>query len=160
MSHSVLLDTSFFIRLLNSEDPLHGNAKEYYKYFLNNDIIMKVSTVSIAEYCVKGAINDLPLRNLQIIPFNVDHAEKAGEFANIVFTVNKNSVEKLTPRTIIPNDTKLFAQADTDPSITQFVTSDKECTKVYDAIKVNVPVKFEIINIHIPYNETFGLLGI
>ena len=31
---SVLLDTSFFIRLLNSEDPLHENAKGYYKYFL------------------------------------------------------------------------------------------------------------------------------
>jgi predicted nucleic acid-binding protein len=30
MTHSVLLDTSFFIRLLNDEDPLHHNAKDYF----------------------------------------------------------------------------------------------------------------------------------
>jgi len=32
MKPSVLLDTSFFIRLLNDEDPLHKNAREYYKF--------------------------------------------------------------------------------------------------------------------------------
>lgn len=42
MTHSVLLDTSFFIRLLNDEDPLHENAKGFFKYFLDNDIIMKI----------------------------------------------------------------------------------------------------------------------
>ena len=67
---SVLLDTSFFIRLLNSEDPLHENAKGYYKYFLEEEIKMKISTISIAEYCVKGDITDLPLKNLMILPFN------------------------------------------------------------------------------------------
>jgi len=54
MKHSVLLDTSFFIRLLNDEDPLHKNAVGYFKYFLENDIVLKVSTISIAEYCVLG----------------------------------------------------------------------------------------------------------
>lgn len=42
MKHSVLLDTSFFIRLLNDEDPLHANAVGYFKYFLQNEIILKV----------------------------------------------------------------------------------------------------------------------
>lgn len=32
--NSVLLDTSFFIRLLNEEDPLHLNALRYFRYFL------------------------------------------------------------------------------------------------------------------------------
>jgi len=54
MKHSVLLDTSFFIRLLNDEDELHENALSYYKYFLENDIVLKVSTISIAENCVFG----------------------------------------------------------------------------------------------------------
>lgn len=31
MKHSVLLDTSFFIRLLNDEDPLHSNALGYFQ---------------------------------------------------------------------------------------------------------------------------------
>ncbi len=56
MKHSVLLDTSFFVRLLNDEDPLHNNAKGYFKYFLEEEIVLKVSTISIAEYCVKGKI--------------------------------------------------------------------------------------------------------
>lgn len=30
----VLLDTSFFIRLLNEADPLHDNALDYFRYFL------------------------------------------------------------------------------------------------------------------------------
>lgn len=124
MNHSVLLDTSFFIRLLNDEDPLHSNTVGYFKYFLENEITLKVSTISIAEYCVIGKVSDLPLRNVQIIPFNLKDAEKTGEFAKIIFLENKISEEKLYPRAIIPNDSKLFAQADQDKTITHFVTSD------------------------------------
>jgi len=58
MKHSVLLDTSFFIRLLNDEDPLHSNAVGYFKYFLENEIALKTSTITIAEYCVLGALED------------------------------------------------------------------------------------------------------
>jgi predicted nucleic acid-binding protein len=47
MTHSVLLDTSFLIRLLNDEDPLHLNTKDYFKYFLENEILLKVSTITI-----------------------------------------------------------------------------------------------------------------
>jgi len=97
MKHSVLLDTSFFIRLLNDEDPLHKNALGYFKYFLENDIILKVSTVSVAEYCVLGKLVDLPLKNLQIIPFNLKEAEKTGQFAKIIFSENKVNDEKLSP---------------------------------------------------------------
>jgi len=71
MKHSVLLDTSFFIRLLNDEDSLHKNAVACYKYFIENDIVLKVSTISIAEYCVLGNLEDLPLKDIQIIPFNL-----------------------------------------------------------------------------------------
>ncbi|WP_247653567.1 hypothetical protein [Flavobacterium sp. CS20] len=124
MKHSVLLDTSFFIRLLNDEDPLHSNAVNYFKYFLEKDVVLKVSTISIAEYCVFGKLEDLPLKNVQILPFNLKDAERTGEFAKIIFTANKVELEKLSPRAIIPNDSKLFAQSDLDKSISHFVTSD------------------------------------
>lgn len=80
MKHSILLDTSFFVRLLNDEDSLHKNAKGYFRYFLETEIVLKVSTISIAEYCVRGKIDELPLRNIHIIPFNLDHAKRTGEF--------------------------------------------------------------------------------
>jgi predicted nucleic acid-binding protein len=158
MTHSVLLDTSFFIRLLNDEDPLHENAKGYFKYFLDNDIIMKISTISIAEYCVLGKITELPLKNIFILPFNLDHAEKAGDFASIIFSEKNISKEALIPRAIIPNDSKLFAQADTDNSITHFVTSDKRSQNTFRLLKNKTITKFEIINISVPHDKVFGIL--
>lgn len=160
MKHSVLLDTSFFIRLLNDEDSLHTNAVGYFRYFLENDIVLKVSTISIAEYCVLGNLEDLPLKNIQIVPFNLKEAEKTGQFANIIFAKNKVSEEKLTPRAIIPNDSKLFAQADLDKSVTHFVTSDIRSKNTLALLKKGTNPKFEIISIDIPFTETFGILDL
>lgn len=160
MKHSVLLDTSFFIRLLNDEDPLHKNAVGYFRYFLENDIVLKVSTISIAEYCVLGNLEDLPLKNIQIVPFNLKEAEKTGQFANIIFAEIKVSEEKLTPRAIIPNDSKLFAQADLDKSVTHFITSDIRSKNTLALLKKGTNPKFEIISIDIPFTETFGILDL
>src|SRR5687768_11428746 len=160
MTHSVLLDTSFFIRLLNDEDPLHKNAREYFRYFLNKEIILKVSTITIAEYCVLGKLEELPLRNIQILPFNLDHAQKAGEFAKAIFESKGTSKEQLKPRAIIPNDSKLFAQADTDRSITHFVTSDSRSGTTIGILKSKVHVRFDFIDISIPCNEAFGYLNL
>ncbi len=156
--HSVLLDTSFFIRFLNEDDELFENADGYYKYFLKKEIALKCSTISVAEYCVRGNIDELPLINLQIIPFNLSHAKKAGEFANIVFK-NKESLD-LSNRTIIPNDTKLFAQADSEEAIDAYLTSDTESIKLYDLLKKHFNIHFQIIDIHNKYSETFGILDL
>jgi predicted nucleic acid-binding protein len=161
MKHdSVLLDTSFFIRLLNDEDPLHENAKGYYKYFLEKEIVLKVSTISIAEYCVGGELDDLPLRNIQIIPFNLNQAKKTGEFARIIFDENKTLKEKIIPRAIIPNDAKLFSQADSDETITHFVTSDIRSIKTLNALKKRTNPRFEIMEISTPFHQRFGLLDL
>lgn len=40
---SILLDTSFCIRLLKSNDDLHQNAKDYFKYFLEKKIEIYLS---------------------------------------------------------------------------------------------------------------------
>src|ERR1019366_10390636 len=115
MHKAILLDTSFFIRLLDNTDKLHSNAKGYFKYFLEKDFVMMISTISIAEYCVLGDVQELPLKNLQIVPFNFDHAKRTGEFAKFVFQ-NRNSLD-IKDRKIIPNDTKLFAQADIEQEV-------------------------------------------
>jgi len=160
MKHSVLLDTSFFIRLLNDEDDLHKNAKGYFKHFLEKDIVIKFSTISIAEYCAGGEIDELPLKNIQIVPFNLNHAKKTGEFAKIIFQENKIAIEKLYPRAIIPNDSKLFAQADLDKSITYFITSDTRSKKTFKTLKKGIKLNFEIIDLQEPYHKTFGLLDL
>lgn len=152
----VLLDTSFCIRLLNENDPLHTNVLGFYRYFLESEYRLKLSTISIAEYCVRGKLDELPLRNLEVLPFNVNHAVKAGEFAKITFA-HKNVLD-LPNRLIIPNDNKLFAQAHTETDVAHFVTSDIECLKVHSLLKDSTQVNFEILNIRETYSSVLGIL--
>lgn len=159
MTHkAVLLDTSFFLRFLNDSDPLFKNAVGYFRYFLQNEITMMISTISIAEYCVGGDVHELPLRNLQIVPFNLDHSKRTGEFAKIVFQ-NKGKL-KLKERNIIPNDTKLFAQADCEKAVEFYLSSDTESLRIYNLLRQETAPKFQFIDLNTPYNETFGLLDL
>ncbi|MGN6436094.1 MAG: hypothetical protein ACTHMM_06155 [Agriterribacter sp.] len=156
MHKSVLLDTSFFLRFLNEASPLFKNADGYFRYFLEKEIAMFISTISIAEYCVAGDVHELPLRNLQILPFNLDHSKRTGEFARIVFE-NKTKL-KLSERNIIPNDTKLFAQADSEKSIEFYLSSDTESLKIYKLLKLESQLKFQFLDLNIPHAQAFGLL--
>jgi hypothetical protein len=159
MTHkAVLLDTSFFLRFLNDNDPLFKNADGYFRYFLQKEITMMISTISIAEYCVGGDVHELPLRNLQIVPFNLDHSKRTGEFAKIVFQ-NKGKL-KLKERNIIPNDTKLFAQADCEKAVEFYLSSDTESNKIYNLLRQENTPKFQFIDLNTPHNETFGLLDL
>lgn len=157
MTHNaVLLDTSFFLRFLNDSDPLFKNADGYFRYFLQEEITMMISTISIAEYCVGGDVHELPLKNLQIVPFNLDHSKRTGEFAKIVFQNRKNL--NLKERNIIPNDTKLFAQADTEKAVEFYLSSDAESFKIYKLLQQHTPPKFQFIDLNVPYSQTFGIL--
>lgn len=117
-----------------------------------------VSTISIAEYCVGGDIHELPLRNLQIVPFNLNHSKRTGEFAKIIFN-NKGKL-KLKERNIIPNDTKLFAQADLEIAVEFYLSSDTESSKIYNLLKQETNPKFQFLDLKVPHNEAFGLLDL
>lgn len=119
---------------------------------------MLVSTISIAEYCVGGDVHELPLKNLQIVPFNLDHAKRTGEFAKIVFQ-HKGKLN-LRERNIIPNDTKLFAQADVEKTIEFYLSSDTESLKIYNLLQQLDKPKFQFIDLNTPYSQTFGVLDL
>lgn len=152
---AALLDTSFFLRFLNDTDSLYKNADGYFRYFLQQEITIMISTISIAEYCVGGNIHELPLKNLQIVPFNVDHAKRTGEFGKIVFQ-HKGKLN-LRQRNIIPNDTKLFAQADTEVLIEFYLSSDTESFKIYNLLQHQDKPKFQFIDLSIPFSQTFSV---
>ena len=105
---------------------------------------MLISTISIAEYCIGGDIHELPLKNLQIVPFNLNHAQLTGEFAKIAFQERNNGNLQVNERKIIPNDTKLFAQADCEKSVEFYLSSDVESSKVYNAIKKQTIPKISV----------------
>lgn len=158
MHKAVLIDTCFLIKLLNKESDLHKNALAYFHYFVREKIVMKISTISIAEYCVKAEFSDIPIKNFQIINFNLTHAQLAGDFAEIVFRHKRNGAIVNDLRNIIPNDTKLFAQASCEESITCFVTCDNRAETVYNTIHSEHKTHFEFWNINTPVSEMVGIL--
>lgn len=157
-SYGVLLDTSFLIRLLSANDPLHANALGYFKYFSRNDVTMYVSTISIAEYCVRGEVSELPLRNLKVIPFNFNHATIAGNYAKVLYDARKAGKVETGDRLIIPNDTKIFAQAECCDRIRFFVTSDTKSSALIRHISAKEKVSFAHLDIHTPHTQFFGIL--
>lgn len=78
--NSVMLDTSFCIRLMDQNDPLHQTALDYYKYFLSEKITLHVSTIVIAEYAIGDDPANLPLNNVQIETFDFLDGITAGQF--------------------------------------------------------------------------------
>jgi hypothetical protein len=160
MPDSALLDTSFFIRFLNENDKLFYNADSFYQYFLSKEINLVISTISVAEFCVGGSVDQLPLKNLQILPFNLNHAQKTGEFARTLYTARRSGIVDFKERILIQNDAKLFAQADTELNIKYFVTSDSESLKAFEIINQQCNPKFSIVNINQNPSETFGILDL
>lgn len=76
-----------------------------------------------------------------------------------VYAEKKKRGATIAPRAIVPNDTKMFAQADVEPDINFYATADVECKKVYDMIKTSEgTLSFDFIDITIPYTTFFGLL--
>ena len=99
-----LVDTSFLISLVKPEEANHGAAKSYYKGCLERQIPLYLSTIVISEFAVKQAVHELGLRNYVVLPFNIDHAIKAGQLWS---AVERSPVD---PRAVVKDDMKLIAQ--------------------------------------------------
>lgn len=144
MSKAVLLDSGFLIRLMNPNDTLHQVALGLFKEYVTNGVVCKVSTIALAEYGVKGDMRYLPTRYLHYVPFVYRHAEVASVFMRTVIKVKEERGAVISPRVIIPNDTKMFAQASAEPDVFAFVSADAEAKKVYDLLE---NPNFEFVNI-------------
>lgn len=106
--NSVLLDTSFLISLSDPARAHHAVAYQFYKECIARRVPMFLSTVVISEYQVKQAINDLPLRNFIVLPFNVDHAMACG------LLVRSSPRDIGDDRVRVKDDFKLIAQCQCD----------------------------------------------
>ena len=158
--HGVLCDTSYLIRWAKPSEPLHPAAHAYLKYLVEGGHTLYVSTIALAEYAVRDSIANLPLRYLRIVPFNVDHAQRAGDFARSVFEARNSLPQQFDQRAIIPNDTKMFAQADVLSEITHYLTADRECEKVYQLLKATRSPGFNLTHLSTPWHQAFGHLDL
>lgn len=153
---SILLDTSFCIRLLKSNDALHQNAKEYFKYFLEQKIEIYLSSIVIAEYSVKDDANNLPLEFVKIIPFDFFDGKTAGEFHSILIN-HKDQVANIE-RNVIKDDCKLIAQI-FNRKINGYITKDrKSFSQIIHPIQTEKVFNVELLDLEIPLNEYRGEL--
>src|SRR5215210_5069607 len=100
----IMLDTSFCIRLMDDQDPLHQNALAYFRYFLTEKITIHLSTIAVAEYAVGDDPLHLPLDKLQLEAFDFRDATNAGLLHKELIG-KKTNVEGYNRR-IIANDVK------------------------------------------------------
>ncbi|MCU0442027.1 MAG: type II toxin-antitoxin system VapC family toxin [Bacteroidia bacterium] len=154
--NSILLDTSFCIRLLKSNDDLHQNAKDYFKYFLEKKIEIYLSTIVIAEYSVKDTPANLPLEFVKIIPFDFFDGKTAGEFHSVLLE-NKELVKEIG-RDIVKDDCKLIAQI-FNRGIQGYITKDRQSfSKFFAPIHASKGFSIELLDMEIPLNVFKGEL--
>lgn len=122
--NSVLLDTSFLISLSDPARPHHEAAVAYYKECVRRQVPMYLSTIVISEFQVKQAINDLPLRNFVVLPFNIDHAMRCG-------LINRRMArDPEDDRVRVKDDFKLVAQCDCE-TISHLISEDASTLAKY-----------------------------
>jgi predicted nucleic acid-binding protein len=148
---SILLDTSFCIRLLKQTDPLHKNAVDYFEHFLENKITIYLSAIAVAEYAVKDNILNLPLRTMRIIPFDFFDGQTAGEFHSIL--LSRRAELKEIERNVIKDDCKLIAQL-YNRKIDAYITSDKKSFgQIINPIAQQKAFSVELLDLAIPLKE-------
>ncbi len=153
---SILLDTSFCIRLLKNNDALHQNAKDYFKYFLEQKVEIYLSSIVIAEYSVKDDANNLPLEFVKIVPFDFFDGRTAGEFHSILIN-NKDQVANIE-RNVIKDDCKLLAQI-FNRKIGAYITKDKKSFgQIFLPIQEVKGFNIELFDLEIPLKDIKGEL--
>jgi hypothetical protein len=154
--NSIMLDTSFCIRLMKPSDPLHQNALDYFKYFISEKITLHVSTIVIAEYAVGDDPSNLPLNNLQIETFDFLDGITAGQFHKEI-KGNSHIIPEFNRR-IITNDVKIFAQIKTK-NIEAIISKDVNSIKQYFTPLTNLNlINFKFIDLNTPLNQALGQL--
>ncbi len=120
----MLLDTSFLITLANPARPQHEVAKQYVRECVRRQIPLYLSAIVISEFQVKQAINDLPLRNFVVLPFNVDHAMRCG------ILIRELQRDRADDRVRVKDDFKLIAQCDCE-GISHLLSEDESTLVKY-----------------------------
>jgi predicted nucleic acid-binding protein len=155
--NSVLLDCSFCIRLLKKDDEFHQNCVDYFKYFMENNIEMYLSTIVVSEYAVgDDPKNLLSLNAFRLLEFDFKDARFSGDFLALLKGLGKFG--DFGERKVVINDIKLFAQIH-NRKIDAYITKDrKSFTKMIDPLKKEFSLTFESIDLTTPLNAKLGRL--
>lgn len=121
---AMLVDTSFLISLADPSRRHHGVALQYFREALQRGVPLYLSVIVVSEFQVKQAVTDLPLRNFEVLPFNIDHAMMAGR---LMSDLQRDAGDD---RGAVKDDIKLIAQAICQ-SLTHVLTEDERTLAKY-----------------------------
>lgn len=119
-----LVDTSFLITLADPARAHHATAKAYFREALRRGVPLYLSAIVASEFQVGQPVTDLPLRNFEVLPFNIDHAMTAG------LLLRELRRDADDDRTAVKDDVKLIAQAVCE-SLTHVLTEDEQTLTKY-----------------------------
>ncbi len=137
--------------MLKNNDALHQNAKDYFKYFLEQKVEIYLSSIVIAEYSVRDDANNLPLEFVKIIPFDFFDGKTAGEFHSILIN-NKEQIANIE-RNVIKDDCKLLAQI-FNRKITAYITKDKKSFRqIFMPIQKEKGFNIKLFDLEIPMKD-------
>src|SRR5690554_207722 len=154
---SVLLDSSFCIRLLKSDADFHQNTVDYFEFFLENKVEMYLSTIVVSEYAVgDNPDNLLSLNVFRLLEFDYADAKFAGQFLATLRSLGKFG--DFGERKVVINDIKLFSQIH-NRDIDAYITKDRRSlTKIIEPLSNTYNLKFEFVDLSIPLRDRLGKL--
>jgi predicted nucleic acid-binding protein len=154
--NSVMLDTSFCIRLLDSTDTLHTNALDYFKHFREEEITIHLSTIAVAEYSVGDDPANLPIGFVQLETFDFRDAITAGKLHQFLYN-HKTNIAGYNRR-IIANDVKILAQISTR-NIDGLITKDSASYARYiKPLTDGGQINLKFLDLNIPLATVLGQL--
>lgn len=118
-----------------------------------------MSTIAVAEYCVYGNIEEIPLKNILLSPFNAYRASEAGNCAKVLYDARSKGIIQVNSRVLILNDVKMFTQAQCEEA-EYYLTADKDSRKMYNILRDAEKIDFDFIYIGTSYKQKFGFLDI
>lgn len=151
MIKAAVLDTGFLISLASRDRSNHGSAKSYYKWFLEHNHRLLLPTVVVSEFCLKQEITDLPLRNFQILPFNLQEAVLC---AKLNFVHYRSVSDNPGQRDAVKDDFKIIAQTKHQKARFLITEDGSTLAKYCESLKRDKKISFKVIKLDEGFDES------
>lgn len=154
---TILVDNSFCTRLFKTNDNFHQSTVEYFKYFIEQNKELYLSTIIVSEYAVADdPDNLLKTENFRLLEFDYKDACISGQMFSLL-KENRDVIQEFG-RNVVINDLKLLAQAHSR-NIDAIVSKDKAMyRKMIQPLKEQFGLSVEFIDIAIPLHKKLGRL--
>ena len=150
MSDMAVLDTGFFISLVDRNRQCHQAARSYYRYFLEHGIVMLLPTVVVAEFSIVQPITDLPLRNFRVLPFNLPEAVKCAELNVHHYRQQLGGVGQ---RDAVKDDFKIIAQAVVQQARLLLTEDETTLCKYCERLTADRKIAFRVVKLSAGFDE-------